>query len=166
MQTTVYVELVSWPGIAGNIGMVDGNPRVTMAVLPSGRGWGLLSLPIPSRRTRVFTSVSPRTLQVWPSHTSSYCRWPVSPVTVLFYIKTCIRYSLKLVTLEGWWSFHGREDRYFEKVVHDDVIKWKHFPRDWPFVREFTGHRWIVPTKACDAELWCFLWSGPEWTVE
>ena len=26
---------------------------------------------------------------------------------------------------------------------HDDVIKWKHFPRYWLFVREFTGHRWI-----------------------
>ena len=23
---------------------------------------------------------------------------------------------------------------------HDDVIKWKHFPRNWPFVREI--HRW------------------------
>ena len=23
---------------------------------------------------------------------------------------------------------------------HDDVIKWKHFLRNWPFVREFTGH--------------------------
>ena len=22
---------------------------------------------------------------------------------------------------------------------HDDVIKWKHFPRNWPFVREITG---------------------------
>ena len=21
-------------------------------------------------------------------------------------------------------------------MVHDDVIKWKHFPRHWPFVRE------------------------------
>ena len=39
---------------------------------------------------------------------------------------------------------------------HDDVIKWKHFPRCWPFVREFTGHRWIPLTKASDAELWCF----------
>ena len=27
-----------------------------------------------------------------------------------------------------------------EKIrYHDDVIKWKHFPRNWPFVREFTG---------------------------
>ena len=45
---------------------------------------------------------------------------------------------------------------------HGDVIKWKHFPRYWPFVREFTGPRWITRTKASDAELWCFFWSAPE----
>ena len=28
---------------------------------------------------------------------------------------------------------------------------------------EFTGHRWIPRTKASDAELWCLLWSAPEW---
>ena len=27
---------------------------------------------------------------------------------------------------------------------------------------EFTGPRWILRTKASDAELWCFLWSTPE----
>ena len=31
---------------------------------------------------------------------------------------------------------------------------------------EFNGHRWIPHTKASDAELWRFLWSSPEWTVE
>ena len=31
---------------------------------------------------------------------------------------------------------------------------------------EFTGPRWIPHTKASDAELWCFLWSAPAWTVE
>ena len=31
---------------------------------------------------------------------------------------------------------------------------------------EFTGDRWIPRTKASDAELWCFLWSAPEQTVE
>ena len=31
---------------------------------------------------------------------------------------------------------------------------------------ESTGHRWIPLTKASDAELWCFLWSAPEQTVE
>ena len=39
---------------------------------------------------------------------------------------------------------------------HDDVIKWKHFPHYWPFVRGIPGHRWIPHTKASDAELWCF----------
>ena len=27
---------------------------------------------------------------------------------------------------------------------------------------EFIRRRWIPHTKASDAELWCFLWSGPE----
>ena len=46
--------------------------------------------------------------------------------------------------------------------THDDVIKWKHFPRYWSLVRGFTGHRWIPHPKASDAELWCFLWCTPE----
>ena len=47
-----------------------------------------------------------------------------------------------------------------------DVIKWKHFPRYGLFEWEFTGYRCIPRTKASDAELWCFLWSVPEQTVE
>ena len=31
-----------------------------------------------------------------------------------------------------------------------------------PLCGEFSGHRWILRTKASDAELWCFLWSTPE----
>ena len=31
---------------------------------------------------------------------------------------------------------------------------------------EFTGHLWIPHAKASDAELWCFLLSAPEPTVE
>ena len=46
--------------------------------------------------------------------------------------------------------------------LHGDVIKWKHFPRYWPFVRGIHRSRWIPLTKASDAELWCFLWSAPE----
>ena len=39
-----------------------------------------------------------------------------------------------------WWqlvdySHHVRETRLFSTLAHDDVIKWKHFPRCWPFVR-------------------------------
>ena len=31
---------------------------------------------------------------------------------------------------------------------------------------ESTGHRWIPLIKASEAELWCFLWSVSEQTVE
>ena len=47
--------------------------------------------------------------------------------------------------------------------IHDDVIKWKHFPHYWPFVRGI--HQWITPTKASDVELWYFLWFVPEQTA-
>ena len=38
--------------------------------------------------------------------------------------------------------------------IHDDVMIWKHFPRNWPFVRGI--HQWPVNscTKASDAEAW------------
>ena len=45
---------------------------------------------------------------------------------------------------------------------HDDVIKWKNFPRYWPFVRGIHRSQWIPRTKASDAERWCFLWAAPE----
>ena len=44
---------------------------------------------------------------------------------------------------------------------HNDVIKWKPFPRYWPFVWGIHRSRWIPLTKASDAELWCFLLSTP-----
>ena len=47
---------------------------------------------------------------------------------------------------------------------HYDVIKWKPFPRCWPFVRGI--HWWIPIIKASDAELCCFLWPVHEQTVE
>ena len=31
---------------------------------------------------------------------------------------------------------------------------------------EFSDHLWIPRTKANDVELWGFLWSAPEWTIE
>ena len=65
-------------------------------------------------------------------------------------------------------SAHSIESRYVIEWVtltrhrlcyeHDDVIKWKHFPRYWPFVRGIHWSRWIPRSKASDAELWCFLW--------
>ena len=45
---------------------------------------------------------------------------------------------------------------------HDDVIKWKHFRRNWPFVRGIHRSPWTLLTKARDAE----FWSAPEQMVE
>ena len=45
---------------------------------------------------------------------------------------------------------------------YDDVIKWKHFPRYWPFVQGINRSWLILHIKASDVELWCFLWSAPE----
>ena len=36
----------------------------------------------------------------------------------------------------------------FKQIIHDDVIKWKHFGVTGPLRGEFTGHRWIPRTKA------------------
>ena len=47
----------------------------------------------------------------------------------------------------------------------NDVIKWKHFPRNFLLCGEFIGPRWILCTKTSDAELWCFIWSAAEYTV-
>ena len=49
-------------------------------------------------------------------------------------------------------------------ISHDDVIII--FRITGHLCGEFTGHRWIPRTKASDAELWCFLWSAPEYTVQ
>ena len=51
-------------------------------------------------------------------------------------------------------------------IEHDNVIKWKHFPLYWHLMRVSTVCRWIPFTKSSDAELWYFLRSGPEQTVE
>ena len=58
-----------------------------------------------------------------------------------------IRIRLAIPSHHTWFR-HRRQ--------HDDVIKWKHFPRYWPFVK-FTGHRWIPRTKASDTEFGVFF---------
>ena len=59
-------------------------------------------------------------------------------------------------------TFGSREHRICVDHLHDDVIKWKHFPRRWPCVRGIHRPRWIPHTKASDAALWCFFLSASE----
>ena len=65
---------------------------------------------------------------------------------VSLYSKGFVEYELWifhfLYMLLNWWSWVSTlsvlTQGYFWRamiVTHDDVIKWKHFPRNWPFVR-------------------------------
>ena len=45
-------------------------------------------------------------------------------------------------------SFSVLPKMYMYIDRHDDVMKWKHFPRYWSFVRRIhRGHRWILRTN-------------------
>ena len=48
--------------------------------------------------------------------------------------------------------------------LHDDVIKWKRFPRYWPLCGEFPGHRWIPSqrpvTQSFDVSFICAWIDG------
>ena len=95
-----------------------------------------------------------------------------------FYLTTIVTVfkneSLRMVSLRNqstiktdWYSYmiwtsadpvHWRQ----YEPQHDFIIKWKHFPRYWPFMRGIHRATMDSLTKASDAELGCFLWSAPE----
>ena len=50
--------------------------------------------------------------------------------------------SVRINHLSGSFIVQIIINIYTKLVFHDDVIKWKHFPRYWPFVRGI--HRWPV----------------------
>ena len=56
-----------------------------------------------------------------------------------------IQHKVIYSRLRSWrftWLAPGEAKSQFNMSSHDDVIKWKHFPRYWPFVRVI--HRWPV----------------------
>ena len=65
-------------------------------------------------------------------------------VLIFYYYRwsICVLSNLHMITPR-----HFLKERhpivYWILLFHDDVIKWKHFPRYWPFLRESTGHRFF-----------------------
>ena len=58
----------------------------------------------------------------------------------------------------SWWLPYGpRIDRCLLCGEHDDVRTRKRFPHYWPFVRGFTGHRWIPSQRASNAKFYCTI---------
>ena len=56
-----------------------------------------------------------------------------------FFVKAVTAKSLRLSICQYQWH---EESMGWNIQIHDDVIKWKHFPRHWSFVRGI--HRWRV----------------------
>ena len=72
----------------------------------------------------------------WPLIGLRLCCWPIrSQIWNFMLINIGFNMEISL------WYRPGKNG------WRDDVIKWNHLPRYWPFVREFTGHRWIPLTK-------------------
>ena len=70
-------------------------------------------------------------------------------------MRLSITWFFKLSPRDRTWHLCTCRILYRNKYLYDDAIKWQHFLRYWPFVREI--HRWIPLTKATDTELWCFF---------
>ena len=77
------------------------------------------------------------------------------PMSLIFKISlkiTCLKFRANLpvaielmyLMLTGLWSLEPLEI-VIVTVFHDDVIKWKHFPHYWPFVRGI--HRFTVNSQ-------------------
>ena len=56
--------------------------------------------------------------------------------------RECIVWCYTYRTLVHIMICRLKTQRHFQ-YSHDDVIKWKHFPRNWPFVRGIHRSRWI-----------------------
>ena len=57
--------------------------------------------------------------------TVNYCRWLYAPHK--------LRHSWRIVIF--YLMDEETQPLVFIYYYHDDIIKWKHFPRNWPFVR-------------------------------
>ena len=100
------------------------------------------------------------------------CTIPINVYELKLIITTCA--IIQYLAVQGhqqaqWWLSYvtfffldstGIHRMFLPDFSHDDIIKWRHFPRYLSFVRG------IPLTKARDAELWCILWSAPKQTAE
>ena len=81
---------------------------------------------------------------------NDFSKWILLKENLLFRIKIHWNLFLRVqLTISRHWSRQWRKTGHFLTScvvdvgsLNDDVIKWKHFPRYWPFVRGI--HRWPV----------------------
>ena len=64
------------------------------------------------------------------SHSVDYTGWGICYLSYLYYL-IVEKWKKKQI----YFSCIPRTIQHLKGQTHDDVIKWKHFPRYWPFVR-------------------------------
>ena len=81
----------------------------------------------------------------------------IKHISILIYIEShdynwcmCVCYELGTIVRN-----HVSRHWCILAITHDDVIKWKHFPRYWPFVRGI--HRSPMKSPHKGQKLWCFF---------
>ena len=62
-------------------------------------------------------------------------------------LECCWRTRTMLWFLIPWLFMSPSHQQPWYCLIHDDVIKWKHFPRNWPFLRGIHRSRWIPHKK-------------------
>ena len=102
-------------------------------------------------RLRDWTYCSHTPSALWQqNHVSLHDSPPKVRISGLFFLRGIHRWPVQVPLTKG--------QSCGKRFNHDDVIKWKHFSRNWPFVGVIHRSRWTPHTKASDAELWCFLY--------
>ena len=135
----------------------------------------LVSMNIGCARSRVAASYSISDKQLLAVGVVQVASWTIYSTRIFLWLRLGYKYTplifcgfwllIDLIEVSIWiMKFHpiGCINYPCTNRNHDYVLKWKHFPRNWPFVRGIHRSRWSPHTKASDAELWCFLWSASE----
>ena len=83
--------------------------------------------------------------------------WPPAGSSMFMVVVMLLMYSV----LHCLYSV-GNKITTTTTTTHDCVIKWKHFPRYWPFVRGIHRSPANSPLEGQSRRALIFLWSAPE----
>ena len=89
-------------------------------------------------------------------------------LVIFKFSKDTLYLALPVKLWRSVWNTLEDDDREIS-IMHSVIMaSWNGniFRVTGPLWGESTGHRWITLTKACDVELWSFLRSAPQQTVE
>ena len=145
-----------WPCNAGNVSIWWRHHGLNIArvILPGGGCQGIATLILLTTKS---VNPLPESMMVscwWGS-------WGTKFIAILIKISHSAKLKLDLKNVRRIPTI------LLPSQCRDDVIKWKHFPRYWSFVRGIHRSPVDSPHKGqCFQEFSCFPWSVPEITIE